>query len=86
MDPEVAEVAGGLVPMPGGVGPMTRAMLLTNVGGARRARLTAPWSPSTGGGDVRPIPAMAAAPGLIGARMTDTVRKTDGIREWDDHG
>ncbi|MFI1193214.1 bifunctional methylenetetrahydrofolate dehydrogenase/methenyltetrahydrofolate cyclohydrolase [Micromonospora sp. NPDC020750] len=29
--PEVAEVAGKLVPMPGGVGPMTRAMLLTNV-------------------------------------------------------
>jgi methylenetetrahydrofolate dehydrogenase (NADP+)/methenyltetrahydrofolate cyclohydrolase len=28
---EVAEVAGALVPMPGGVGPMTRAMLLTNV-------------------------------------------------------
>ena len=29
--PEVAEVAGFLAPMPGGVGPMTRAMLLTNV-------------------------------------------------------
>ncbi|GEL22837.1 bifunctional protein FolD [Pseudonocardia sulfidoxydans NBRC 16205] len=29
--PEVAEVAGLLAPMPGGVGPMTRAMLLTNV-------------------------------------------------------
>jgi methylenetetrahydrofolate dehydrogenase (NADP+)/methenyltetrahydrofolate cyclohydrolase len=29
--PEVAEVAGHLAPMPGGVGPMTRAMLLTNV-------------------------------------------------------
>jgi methylenetetrahydrofolate dehydrogenase (NADP+)/methenyltetrahydrofolate cyclohydrolase len=29
--PEVAEVAGAVVPMPGGVGPMTRAMLLTNV-------------------------------------------------------
>ncbi|MBE1484974.1 bifunctional methylenetetrahydrofolate dehydrogenase/methenyltetrahydrofolate cyclohydrolase [Plantactinospora soyae] len=29
--PEVAEVAGALVPMPGGVGPMTRAMLLSNV-------------------------------------------------------
>ncbi|HEX2773380.1 MAG TPA: tetrahydrofolate dehydrogenase/cyclohydrolase catalytic domain-containing protein, partial [Micromonosporaceae bacterium] len=28
---EVAEVAGALAPMPGGVGPMTRAMLLTNV-------------------------------------------------------
>ena len=29
--PEVAEVAGYLAPMPGGVGPMTRAMLLLNV-------------------------------------------------------
>ncbi|MDG4806141.1 bifunctional methylenetetrahydrofolate dehydrogenase/methenyltetrahydrofolate cyclohydrolase [Micromonospora sp. WMMD1120] len=31
VDPGVAETAGALVPMPGGVGPMTRAMLLTNV-------------------------------------------------------
>ncbi|MEU8071842.1 bifunctional methylenetetrahydrofolate dehydrogenase/methenyltetrahydrofolate cyclohydrolase [Micromonospora sp. NPDC049151] len=31
VDPEVTEVAGKVVPMPGGVGPMTRAMLLTNV-------------------------------------------------------
>jgi methylenetetrahydrofolate dehydrogenase (NADP+)/methenyltetrahydrofolate cyclohydrolase len=31
VDPGVAEVAGWLAPMPGGVGPMTRAMLLTNV-------------------------------------------------------
>jgi methylenetetrahydrofolate dehydrogenase (NADP+) / methenyltetrahydrofolate cyclohydrolase len=29
--PGVREVAGWLAPMPGGVGPMTRAMLLTNV-------------------------------------------------------
>jgi methylenetetrahydrofolate dehydrogenase (NADP+)/methenyltetrahydrofolate cyclohydrolase len=29
--PDVAEVAGFLAPMPGGIGPMTRAMLLTNV-------------------------------------------------------
>jgi methylenetetrahydrofolate dehydrogenase (NADP+)/methenyltetrahydrofolate cyclohydrolase len=29
--PPVMEVAGFLAPMPGGVGPMTRAMLLTNV-------------------------------------------------------
>ena len=28
---DVAEVAGALAPMPGGVGPMTRAMLLANV-------------------------------------------------------
>jgi methylenetetrahydrofolate dehydrogenase (NADP+) / methenyltetrahydrofolate cyclohydrolase len=31
VSPEVADVAGYLAPMPGGVGPMTRAMLLTNV-------------------------------------------------------
>lgn len=31
VDPAVAQVAGFLAPMPGGVGPMTRAMLLTNV-------------------------------------------------------
>lgn len=31
VDPEVREVAGWLAPMPGGVGPMTRAMLLANV-------------------------------------------------------
>jgi methylenetetrahydrofolate dehydrogenase (NADP+)/methenyltetrahydrofolate cyclohydrolase len=29
--PDVREVAGYLAPMPGGVGPMTRAMLLANV-------------------------------------------------------
>ena len=29
--PEVREVASHLAPMPGGIGPMTRAMLLTNV-------------------------------------------------------
>ncbi|WP_111720704.1 bifunctional methylenetetrahydrofolate dehydrogenase/methenyltetrahydrofolate cyclohydrolase [Homoserinimonas sp. OAct 916] len=32
--PDVAEVAGFLTPMPGGVGPMTRAMLLENVVGS----------------------------------------------------
>jgi len=31
VDPAVAEVAGYLAPNPGGVGPMTRAMLLANV-------------------------------------------------------
>ncbi len=31
VSPQVAEVAGHLAPMPGGVGPMTRAMLLANV-------------------------------------------------------
>jgi methylenetetrahydrofolate dehydrogenase (NADP+)/methenyltetrahydrofolate cyclohydrolase len=29
--PEVREVVGALAPVPGGIGPMTRAMLLTNV-------------------------------------------------------
>ncbi|HLT10505.1 MAG TPA: bifunctional methylenetetrahydrofolate dehydrogenase/methenyltetrahydrofolate cyclohydrolase [Micromonosporaceae bacterium] len=31
VDPRVAEIASFLAPVPGGVGPMTRAMLLTNV-------------------------------------------------------
>ena len=31
VDPAVRDVAGWLAPMPGGVGPMTRAMLLANV-------------------------------------------------------
>jgi methylenetetrahydrofolate dehydrogenase (NADP+)/methenyltetrahydrofolate cyclohydrolase len=31
VDPAVAEVAAYLSPVPGGVGPMTRAMLLKNV-------------------------------------------------------
>ena len=31
VDPAVAEVAGALSPVPGGVGPMTRAMLLDNI-------------------------------------------------------
>ena len=35
---DVAEVAGWLSPNPGGVGPMTRAMLLTNIVAAAEAR------------------------------------------------
>jgi methylenetetrahydrofolate dehydrogenase (NADP+) / methenyltetrahydrofolate cyclohydrolase len=31
LDPSVPEVAGWVAPMPGGIGPMTRAMLLSNV-------------------------------------------------------
>lgn len=31
VEPTVRDVAGWLAPMPGGIGPMTRAMLLTNV-------------------------------------------------------
>jgi methylenetetrahydrofolate dehydrogenase (NADP+) / methenyltetrahydrofolate cyclohydrolase len=40
VDPAVAEVAGFLAPMPGGVGPMTRAMLLANVVEAAELQLT----------------------------------------------
>jgi methylenetetrahydrofolate dehydrogenase (NADP+)/methenyltetrahydrofolate cyclohydrolase len=29
--PDVADVASAIAPMPGGVGPMTRAMLLSNI-------------------------------------------------------
>ena len=39
LDPEVREVAGWLAPVPGGIGPMTRAMLLTNVVEAAEAAL-----------------------------------------------
>jgi methylenetetrahydrofolate dehydrogenase (NADP+)/methenyltetrahydrofolate cyclohydrolase len=39
--PDVAEVAGFLSPNPGGVGPMTRAMLLTNVVEAAEAQAVA---------------------------------------------
>jgi methylenetetrahydrofolate dehydrogenase (NADP+)/methenyltetrahydrofolate cyclohydrolase len=37
--PDVREVAGHLAPIPGGVGPMTRGMLLTNVVEAAEASL-----------------------------------------------
>ncbi|MGW2422959.1 bifunctional methylenetetrahydrofolate dehydrogenase/methenyltetrahydrofolate cyclohydrolase [Streptomyces sp. NPDC001709] len=38
--PEAAEAAGWLAPMPGGVGPMTRAMLLANVVEAAERNVT----------------------------------------------
>ncbi len=41
VDPGVGEVAGFLAPMPGGVGPMTRAMLLANVVEAAERQLAA---------------------------------------------
>jgi methylenetetrahydrofolate dehydrogenase (NADP+) / methenyltetrahydrofolate cyclohydrolase len=42
VEPAVRDVAGWLAPMPGGIGPMTRAMLLTNVvEAAERAAETA---------------------------------------------
>jgi methylenetetrahydrofolate dehydrogenase (NADP+)/methenyltetrahydrofolate cyclohydrolase len=43
----VAEVAGAITPVPGGVGPMTIAMLLANTLEAARARHTAPFTIST---------------------------------------
>jgi methylenetetrahydrofolate dehydrogenase (NADP+)/methenyltetrahydrofolate cyclohydrolase len=36
--PEVAEVAGALTPVPGGVGPLTIALLLRNTLRAAQAR------------------------------------------------
>jgi methylenetetrahydrofolate dehydrogenase (NADP+)/methenyltetrahydrofolate cyclohydrolase len=36
--PEVAEVAGALTPVPGGVGPLTITMLMRNTLAAARAR------------------------------------------------
>jgi methylenetetrahydrofolate dehydrogenase (NADP+)/methenyltetrahydrofolate cyclohydrolase len=41
VDPAVAEVASFLAPVPGGVGPMTRAMLLANVVEAAERQLSA---------------------------------------------
>jgi methylenetetrahydrofolate dehydrogenase (NADP+)/methenyltetrahydrofolate cyclohydrolase len=43
---EVREVAGYLAPMPGGVGPMTRAMLLANVVDAAEQQLRAGRTPA----------------------------------------
>jgi methylenetetrahydrofolate dehydrogenase (NADP+)/methenyltetrahydrofolate cyclohydrolase len=40
LDPSVLEVAGWVAPNPGGVGPMTRAMLLSNVVDVAEERLT----------------------------------------------
>lgn len=37
-DPDVADVAGWLTPVPGGVGPVTRAMLMANTWQAEQAR------------------------------------------------
>ena len=40
VDPSVREVASWIAPAPGGVGPMTRAMLLLNVVEAAERALT----------------------------------------------
>ena len=50
--PDVREVAGHLAPMPGGVGPMTRAMLLANVVEAARSNVGATAGASVGPGPV----------------------------------
>ena len=41
--PEVAEVASAMTPVPGGVGPMTVAMLLRNTVDAAAGMTTRPW-------------------------------------------
>jgi methylenetetrahydrofolate dehydrogenase (NADP+)/methenyltetrahydrofolate cyclohydrolase len=46
VDPAVAEVAGYLTPVPGGVGPMTIAMLLSNTVLAARRQLAARPAPT----------------------------------------
>jgi len=38
VDPKVAEVAGAITPVPGGVGPLTIAMLMANTVKAARMR------------------------------------------------
>ncbi len=49
----VAERAGAITPVPGGVGPMTIAMLLSNT--ARAARLAAGWTSRRAGVGCRPM-------------------------------
>ena len=44
--PEVAEIAGALTPVPGGVGPLTIAMLIVNTLKAARARRVAHVAPA----------------------------------------
>jgi methylenetetrahydrofolate dehydrogenase (NADP+)/methenyltetrahydrofolate cyclohydrolase len=45
--PEVARVAGALTPVPGGVGPLTVALLLSNTLRAAEARAGSPGRPAT---------------------------------------
>jgi len=44
--PEVAEVAGALTPVPGGVGPLTIAMLMFNT--VKAAKMRRQWSGASG--------------------------------------
>ena len=77
VDPAATEVAGYIAPMPGGVGPMTRAMLLTNVVEAAEAAaaLTAGasgWWPQTSGR--WRIPSMAEPPPRVVSRTSSPRR------------
>jgi methylenetetrahydrofolate dehydrogenase (NADP+)/methenyltetrahydrofolate cyclohydrolase len=51
VQPGVAEIAAWVAPMPGGVGPMTRAMLLANVVEAAERAAAAARTPTTAGTD-----------------------------------
>ncbi|MGP3991857.1 bifunctional methylenetetrahydrofolate dehydrogenase/methenyltetrahydrofolate cyclohydrolase [Streptomyces sp. 3N207] len=54
VNPDVAKTVGWLAPMPGGVGPMTRAMLLANV--VEAAERAAEPPPARASSDVTPSP------------------------------
>ncbi len=52
--PEVAEVAGAITPVPGGVGPLTIAMLMANtVKAAKMRRATTSFEPRASGNQLR---------------------------------
>ena len=53
--PEVAEVAGSLTPVPGGVGPLTIAMLMTNTLKAAADRAAGGVKPEASEADRRPV-------------------------------
>ncbi len=56
--PEVAEVAGALTPVPGGVGPLTIAMLMYNTVKAAKMR-RGQWSVASGQWPVDPHSVLA---------------------------
>jgi methylenetetrahydrofolate dehydrogenase (NADP+) / methenyltetrahydrofolate cyclohydrolase len=56
--PEVAEVAGALTPVPGGVGPLTIAMLMFNT--VKAAKMRRQWSVASGQWSETPRPAALA--------------------------
>ena len=65
--PGVVEVAGAMTPVPGGVGPLTIAMLMSNTVKARRpaaprARTSAPATPA--GLPVLPVRQAGGRPGI----------------------